>query len=169
MLITGCLVLIIGCGCLGLLKATQIKKRPKEIREMINALTLLDTEIYWGVTPLPAAFHVLKERTDSPWKEFFAGLEERLNGGETAYTAWRRSIAEIREKACLDDEDWKIIEGIGKNLGRSDRNEEHKHLELGKKHLAALYEKASSQADMKAKMWSYLGFLGGAAIAIFIM
>ncbi|NLL53161.1 MAG: stage III sporulation protein AB, partial [Peptococcaceae bacterium] len=55
------------------------------------------------------------------------------------------------------------------SLGRADRNEEHKHLELGQKHLMTLYEKTRSQADLKAKMWSYLGFLAGLAIAIVIM
>ncbi len=169
MLVIGYLVLIIGFGCLGLLKAGQIKKRPREIREMINALALLDTEIYWGATPLPAAFAVIKDRTDSPWKEFFGNLEEEINQGENALQAWETCIMRLRKKACLIEEDWRIIKGIGKSLGRSDRNEQHKHLELAQKHLAALYEKTKNQADLKAKMWSYLGFLGGMAVVIFMI
>ncbi len=43
MLVLGYLGLIIGFGCLGMLKAMRIRKRPQEIREMINALALLDT------------------------------------------------------------------------------------------------------------------------------
>jgi len=169
MLIIGYLAVILGCGFLGLFKAAQIKKRPKAIREMINALSLLDTEIFWGVTPLPEAFATIKDRVDSPWKEFFSKLEEKLNKGESASKAWIASIAEERKNASLHAEDWKIIESIGKSLGRADRNEEHKHLELGQKHLMTLYEKTRSQADLKAKMWSYLGFLAGLAIAIVIM
>ena len=169
MLALGYLAIIFACGAFGLARAAYIKKRPREIREMMNALALLDTEIYWGVTPLPDAFATIKQRIDSPWKEFFAMLEEKLKGGESVFAAWKTSISAVRKKACLDDEDWKIIEGIGKHLGRSDRNEEHKHLELGQKHLSVLYERIRNQADLKAKMWSYLGFLGGLAIAIFIM
>lgn len=166
MLIIGYLGMIIGLGCLGLLKAFQIKKRPREIRGMINALTLLDTEIYWGVTPLPEAFKVLKERTEPPWEEFFGKLEEKLRKGENAFKAWETTIQEQRKRTCLTDSDWKIIREIGKGLGRSDRNEQHKQLELAQKHLTAIDGKAGQEAESKAKMWSYLGFLGGIAVVI---
>jgi stage III sporulation protein AB len=169
MLIIGYLGMIIGFGFLGLLKAYQIKKRPQEIREMINALTLLDTEIYWGVTPLPEAFKVLKDRTDSPWKDFFSKLEEKLRKGENAFSAWETTISEHQKRIFLIDDDWRIIKEIGKGLGRSDRYEQHKQLELALKHLTSIDEKARQEAERKAKMWSYLGFLGGIAIVIIMI
>lgn len=169
MLILGYLGLIIGCGCLGLIKATHIKKRPQEIRDLINALALLDTEIYWGVVPLPEAFRVLKERTESPWKYFFTRLEAEIKAGANASTAWGKCIHEQRNKSCLLDDDWKVIQAIGQGLGRSDRNEQHKQLELGQRHLLAIDEKARQQVEGKAKMWSYMGFLCGMVIVIMII
>jgi len=169
MLIMGYLGLIIGFGCLGIIKAMHIKKRPREIREMIQALAMLDTEIFWGATPLPEAFAVLKERTDSPWKDFFSELEDKVRSGENALSAWEKVIQEQRRKFCLNEEDWRIIKGIGKGLGRSDRSEQHKILELAQKQLSHADENARQQVDSKAKMWSYLGFLGGMTVVIFIM
>jgi stage III sporulation protein AB len=169
MLIIGYLGLIIGFGFLGMIKAMQIRKRPREIREMIQALALLDTEIYWGAAPLPEAFAVLKERTEAPWNTFFSELERRLRKGENAWSSWEKVSNEQRKRCCLTEEDWKIIRGIGKGLGRSDRHEQHKILELAQRHLSNVDEKARQQADSKAKMWSYLGFLGGMAMVIFIM
>ncbi|RJE48376.1 MULTISPECIES: stage III sporulation protein AB [unclassified Dehalobacter] len=169
MLVAGYLALIIGFGCLGIIRANQIKKRPQEIREMINALALLDTEIYWGATPLPDAFRVLKERTGPPWQAFFASLEEKIRAGENASQAWKKSIEMHRRKTCLTDDDWLVISGISQGLGRSDRNEQHKQLELVQRHLAGVDEKARQQAESRAKMWSYLGFLGGIAAVIMIM
>lgn len=169
MLIIGYIGLIIGFGCLGILKARQVKRRPREIREMINALVLLDTEIYWGVTPLPEAFGVLKKRTETPWQEFFAESEEKLRNGENASSAWEKTIRQHKKKCCLTEEDWKIIGEIGKGLGRSDRNEQHKQLEIAQRHLNSIDEKARQQADSKAKMWSYLGFLGGMAVVIIMI
>lgn len=169
MLVLGYIGLIIGFGCLGIFRAMQIKKRPSEIREMINALALLDTEIYWGATPLPEAFAVLKDRAESPWNVFFAKLEEKIRNGENASSAWSGMCNEHQKKSCLADEDWKIVKGIGKGLGRSDRNEQHKQLQLVQTHLAVIDEKARQQVDSKAKIWSYLGFLGGIAVVIFIM
>lgn len=167
--ILGYLGLIIGFGCLGIIQATHIRKRPQEIRDLINALALLDTEIYWGVVPLPEAFRVLKERTELPWKHFFTRLEEEIKAGTNASAAWGKCIREQRPRSCLLNDDWKVILAIGQGLGRSDRNEQHKQLELGQRHLQAIDEKARQQADGKAKMWSYLGFLSGMVIVIMIM
>lgn len=169
MLIIGYLGMIIGLGCLGLLKALQIKRRPREIRALINALVLLDTEIYWGLTPLPEAFQVIKDRTEFPWKGFFQQLEEKIRRGANASDAWEKTIHEQRKKASLSNDDWRIIQEIGKGLGRSDRNEQHKQLELAQKHLASIDDKVRQDADNKAKMWSYLGFLGGIAVVILMI
>ncbi len=169
MLIIGYVGLIVGFGCLGLLKAQQIKRRPQEIREMMNALALLDTEIFWGSTPLPEAFATLKQRVEPPWGNFFAELETRLTGGENAASAWESTIQKQWKQFSLLEDDWKIISSLGKGLGRSDRNEQHKQLELVQRHLSAVADRARDNAESKAKMWSYLGFLSGMAIVIFIM
>jgi len=169
MLLLGYAGLILGFGILGLIKANRIKNRPRELRELINALSLLDTEIFWGVTPLPEAFAVLRDRVEQPWKGFFAQLEIRLRKGENAFTAWEICCKEYQNKTCLLEDDWKILRSIGKGLGRSDRNEQHKQLQLAQKHLISVDEKARQEADSKAKVWTYLGFLGGLAIVIVIM
>lgn len=169
MTIIGYIGLIAGLGFLGILKASRIKRRPKELRDVINAIALLDTEIVWGITPLPEAFGILKERTEKPWDQFFAELEGRLLKGENTRTSWLDTVKKLRNRFCLEEDDWKVIMDISKGLGRSDKNEQHKQLDLAQKHLAAIREIASEDADKKAKMWSYLGFLSGAALVILII
>ena len=169
MLVIGYLSLIAGFGFLGIYKALQIKKRPQEIREMVNALALLDTEIFWGATPLPEAFAVLKERVETPWKFYFYELETRLRAGENAASAWKNTIMSQKKKFSLLEEDWGIISSLGKGLGRSDRNEQHKQLELVQRHLDSAAARARENSESRAKMWSYLGFLGGMAMVILIM
>lgn len=78
MVIFSAIILILSCGSLGLYLAARIKKRPVELREALTALTLLDTEILWGSTPLPEAFSVLKERTEGSWKSFSLSLSVRF-------------------------------------------------------------------------------------------
>ncbi|ADY56212.1 Sporulation stage III protein AB [Syntrophobotulus glycolicus DSM 8271] len=169
MLVIGYLGLIAGLGCLGLLQASRIKRRPKELREVINAMALLDTEIVWGITPLPEAFGILKERSEEPWNQFFAELEKQLLKGENMRTAWLDTTKKLRSRFCLSEDDWKVIMDISKGLGRSDKAEQHKQLALAQKHLEAIKESAGEDAEKKAKMWSYLGFLSGAALVILII
>lgn len=163
MLIIGCVVLIAGCGSLGLWLAHRIRLRPMELRECLMALALLDTEIVWGSTPLPEAFSIVKERTDQPWKGFFAELQERLLRGESASLAWKATISKQNQHFSLKQEDWQVISDVGKGLGRSDSHEQHKQLELVQRQLALMKDQAGIWSDKQAKMWSYLGFLCGIA------
>ncbi len=163
MVILGCVVLIAGCGSSGLWLANRVRRRPIELREFLMALALLDTEIVWGATPLPEAFRIVKERTDSPWQEFFAELQERLQRGESASIAWQETIVTQNPHFCLKKEDWPVIRDVGKGLGRSDRTEQHKQLELVQRQLALVKDQAGVWSDKQAKMWSYLGFLCGIA------
>lgn len=162
------IVLILGCGSLGLYLAARIKKRPVELRDFLIALTLLDTEIIWGGSPLPEAFSLLKERSEGAWKDFFAELERRVLEGESANAAWLATIQTQAKKFCLKPEDWQVIQNVGKGLGRSDRQEQHKQIELVKQQIRDVQEHALLMSDKQAKMWSYLGFLSGIAGVIFL-
>jgi len=163
MIILGSAALIAGCGSLGLWLANRIRRRPAELRECLMALALLDTEIVWGVTPLPEAFCIVKERTDLPWQEFFGELQERLQQGEPASSAWNDTISTQNTDFCLKPQDWQVIRDVGKGLGRSDSQEQHKQLELVQHQLALIKDQAVIWSEKQAKMWSYLGFLCGIA------
>lgn len=169
MIVLASIILILGCGSLGLYLAARIKKRPVELRDCLTALTLLDTEIIWGGTPLPEAFALLKERTEGSWKGFFAELERRVQEGESANLAWSQTIQTEAKKFCLKPEDWQVIQNVGKGLGRSDRQEQHKQIELVKQQVRDVQEQAVLWGDKQAKMWSYLGFLCGIAGVIFLL
>ena len=155
MVIIGCVVLITGCGCLGLWLAHRIQLRPVELRGCLMALALLDTEIVWGATPLPEAFCIVKERTDLPWQGFFAELQERLQRGESASLAWKETILSQKNNFCLKEEDWQVIGDVGKGLGRSDSREQHKQLELVQRQIASMKDQAGLWSDKQAKMWSW--------------
>jgi stage III sporulation protein AB len=163
MIIFGCIALIAGCGFMGLWLAHRIRRRPEELREFLIALTLLDTEIVWGATPLPEAFCILKERTNPPWQGFFSELQKRLERGESAGAAWNDEIIAQSSKFCLKHEDWRVIQDIGKGLGRSDSQEQHKQLELVLRQISMLKDQVEIWSEKQAKMWSYLGFLCGIA------
>lgn len=169
MLIIGALGLIMACGGLGLWLADRARRRPLELRACSVALSLLDTEIYWGATPLPEAFTGIAARTDAPWRGFFQEIQGRIASGEGAWSAWKATVSNQNKNFCLKPEDWLVILDVGKGLGRSDRPEQHKQLELVQKQLGQLREQAAAWAEKQAKMWSYLGFLVGVAFVIFLI
>lgn len=169
MLIIGSLLLIITCGALGLWLADRARRRPSELRSCLVALSLLDTEIFWGATPLPEAFSRIASRMSEPWRGFFLELQMRIERGEGAWAAWKATVAKQTQLFCLKPEDWLVILDVGKGLGRSDRGEQHKQLELAQRHLVQAREQAVSWSEKQAKMWSYLGFLVGFAVVVFLI
>lgn len=169
MLIIGSLGLIAACGGLGLWLADRARRRPLELRACLVALSLLDTEIYWGATPLPEACAGIAERSEAPWRGFFEEIQDRIESGEGAWSAWKATVANQNKHFCLKPEDWLVILDVGKGLGRSDRLEQHKQLEMVQKQLGQVREQAAAWAEKQAKMWSYLGFLLGFAVVIFII
>lgn len=168
MLVLGYVGLIAGCGGIGLIIAARIKRRPRELREFLTALALLDTEIVWGATPLPEAFATLEERLEKPWRGFFAELKERLLNGESAAVAWKGAIRSQKGQFALNKEDWLVVQDVGKGLGQSDCQQQHKQLELVQRQLTLLQEQAGVWAEKQGKMWSYLGFLCGLAVVIIL-
>lgn len=169
MLAIGSIGIITVCGLFGLWLAERSRGRPRELREFLTLLSLLDTEIVWGATPLPEAFASLSARATRPWQGFFADLKQCLQRGQPAGQAWRDTVDGQRKNFCLKAEDWPVIADIGKGLGRSDRHEQHKQLELGQRQLDLLREQAAQWAEKQAKMWSYLGFLTGIAVVILLL
>ncbi|CAA7602139.1 Stage III sporulation protein AB (spore_III_AB) [Acididesulfobacillus acetoxydans] len=169
MLILGAMGLIAAFGGIGLWLAARVRRRPEEIRVLLTALALLDTDIYWGATPLPEAFSGIADRVEDPWRNFFTEVKERIERGEAAWPAWKETIARLTGAFALKPEDWLIVLDIGKGLGRSDQQEQHKQLELAQKQLTLLREQAVVWAEKQAKMWAYLGFLVGCAGAIFLI
>jgi len=169
MLLIGSLTLIGGCGALGLWIAHKIRSRPQEIREFIVALTLLDTEILYNSTPLPEAFANISLRMKEPWQSFFRALKHRIENGEGAGEAWENTIASHKKHTNLKEDDWQIIASLGKGLGRSDRQEQHKHITLILHQLELACEQSAKWADNNARMWSYLGFLTGTGLVILLI
>ncbi|MDD2234214.1 MAG: stage III sporulation protein AB [Desulfitobacteriaceae bacterium] len=169
MIILGCIGLIGGCGITGLWQAGRIRRRPRELREFLTLLVLLDTEINWGLTPLPEAFSNLQERSSFPWQNFLSELKNKVQAGESAGQAWASTILNQQKKFCLKPEDWQVIGDVGKGLGRSDKAQQHKQLELVQKQLVNIREQAVVWAEKQAKMWSYLGFIVGIAGVIFLI
>ncbi|HWJ03206.1 MAG TPA: stage III sporulation protein AB, partial [Verrucomicrobiae bacterium] len=163
------LLLIIACsGAFGLIMARRYSLRPKQLREFHQAIEALETEISYGSTPLPQALNAAATGLDYGLDSFLKSIGEQILSGHQASTAWQKSCRDAENMLCLTTDDWKIITQVGIGLGTTDRQEEKKKLRLACIRLQAAEEKAALQSGKLAKMWSYMGFLAGCALALVI-
>jgi stage III sporulation protein AB len=163
------LIIIAACGTYGLLMAQRYVQRPKQLRAFHQALEGLTTEISYGGTPLPQAMQSACIGVEEQVTEFFSLTAGEIATGLPASKAWLESANKVRSNLCLNNEDWQVIQSLASGLGTTDKVEEKKKLQLCSMRLLAQEESALAEGTKLAKLWSYMGFLAGATIALIIL
>lgn len=148
--------------------AQRYAYRPKQLRAFHQAVAALEIEISYGATPLPQALRIAVSGVDQEVSSFFRQVAEQVSAGIPASTAWQKCSEEMAHLFCLTSEDWKIIRNTGVGLGTTDRTEEKKKLKLTGSRLLAAEEMAIEQSLKLGRLWRYMGFLAGSALALVI-
>lgn len=166
----GALCIIAAAGSYGMVVAQGFARRPQELREAQAALSMLETEISYGVTPLKEALETVGRRCDGALGGLFTRAAEALaaRDGMTAGEAWERSLVRYSARAPLRPEDLAALRSLGAVLGNSDREDQTRHLRLAAERLKILAARAEDEARRNVRLWRYLGFLAGAAVALVI-
>jgi stage III sporulation protein AB len=166
--IIGALMILITGTLFGFYQASQYVNRPKQIRQLIQAIQRLETEINYGFTPLPEALERISKSIPEPVSSIYrhASEEIRINNGKTTMDAWESVVKDSWKNTSMKVEEMDIMLQLGTTLGISDRRDQIKHIHLAANQL--LGEEASAKEDQNRyeKMWKSLGLLGGALVVI---
>lgn len=164
----GALCIIFAGTMLGFYQALQLSARPRQIRQAQQSLQRLETEILYGYNPLPDALRAVAESQSGPVAAMFANASQRLESGasETAQEGWQQAVEEIWPRTAMKRTERDALLQLGTVLGRSDRNDQAKHLRLAVSVLAAEEAEATEDNRRYGKMWRSLGLLSGVLIVI---
>lgn len=167
----GAAAVVLSCTLIGLTIAGSYSRRPGEIRSLLNALQMLETEISYGATPLPEALAYVAERCDIRVALLFSRTAEELMTmrGITAREAWEMALNMYYPRSALTKTDRAILLELGNSLGVSDREDQVKHLILTKEQLKLEQAKAEEDSLKNTKVYNYLGFLGGLTIVLILI
>ncbi len=157
-------------GICGLTVAGSYYRRPRELKSLLVTLRMLESEIAYGVNPLPEALGRVACRSDKNVAPLLDRVAKELaaKSGDTAREIWERALAAFYRNSSLLPRDLLILRSLGANLGMSDRDDQLKHLHLAKEQLEQEISLAEEEAAKNVKLWSYLGFLGG-LLAVIIL
>lgn len=166
----GALCLVAATGSFGMVVAQGYARRPRELGEVQAALTMLETEVSYGATPLPEAFANVGGQCEGALAALFGRAAGALNarGGMTAGEAWESSLRHYGACIPLRPEDLAVLHGLGAVLGVSDREDQARHLRLAVERLKILAGRAEDEARRNVRLWRSLGFLAGAAMVLAI-
>ena len=168
--ITAIIMVIVSMTLMGFLLAARYGQRVRELRMIYSALKHVETEIVYGLTPLPQAFYNISHRTEQPLHTVFAYMSERFRNHElSTVEIWQSSWMKYQNKMALKKGDYEILFQLGHSLGQSDKENQMKHIAIALSYLQAEEEGARQEQQKHEKMYQYLGFLTGVMIIILMI
>ena len=168
MKLLGSLLVLAASGLTGLRMAGSCRRRPGELAALRSGLQLLETEIVYGSTPLPAALRQVAAGLSGPAARLFDQAAAALESGRgiTGGEGWTRALEAYYPASALRPEDAAALRLLGSSLGASDRREQVKHLNLCRERLAHLEGQAQDHAGRYGRVWGYGGFLTGLLVVL---
>ncbi|WP_248925297.1 stage III sporulation protein SpoIIIAB [Paenibacillus hamazuiensis] len=164
----GCVLILFSGTMFGFYQASLLSRRPKQIRQFIQAVQRLETEIVFGLTPLAEAFGKLSSQLTEPAAGLFRTAGERLAAASDCSAAdiWREAAEEQFRLTAMKTGEKQILLQLGWALGRTDRDDQVKHLRLAVSQLQAEETGAIEEQKRYESMWKSLGILMGALVVI---
>lgn len=150
------------CGYFGFRMSMSLKRRMENLSDIAVSLELLESEISFGQSRLTRAF----ERVDrNGLFKLAASRIEELGINK----AWRAAVEESRTKMCLTDSDADTLLMLGKNLGKTDTDDQLKHIKYIKKIIEGLSREAREEYKRLGKMYRSGGVLAGLMLIIILI
>lgn len=168
--VLGAVSVITALGGAGFVVARSYSERPRVLRSLQAALTMLVTEITYAATPLPEALERIARHSPSAVAEFALSVANGLESGDGASTAeaWRQAVYEQRGRWSLTGSDEDVLLDLGGYLGRSLADDQEKHLRLALTQLARRQDEAEADAVVQTRLWRYLGLCVAGLIVLLL-
>lgn len=166
----GCILLLLATSGIGFVFAGKLAARPKQIRRLIHALAILETEIGYGSRNLAAACQSIGERNLDNVSKLFQNMTLRLTtmDGAATYDCLQLAVQDWWPTTAMKTSEKEVFLQFCKTLGKSDRHDQLTHLALVKQNLQVEEQKAREEQVQYEKMVRTLGVLTGALLIILL-
>lgn len=167
---TGALLIIGITTWIGFDYSQQLAKRPKHIRQVKNALQILEAEILYSQSPLVEAFENISHQVPNPLKSFFQLLVHRMQTQVFDLNElWDSGVDQLMAQSSLKANEAEILKQFGRTLGQHDVNQQQKHIQLTLHHLERELQEARDEQHKYSNMSRSLGFLSGVFVVLLLI
>ncbi|MYL33513.1 stage III sporulation protein SpoAB [Pontibacillus yanchengensis] len=163
----GALLLLCATTWGGFEFARRLNERPKQIRQLKNALQVLEAEILYGQSPVIEACEKVARQVPTPLAWFFEEFSASLKQSSSSlYDVWEDRLDRYWSISALGEGEKEIMKQFGQTLGQHDFAGQQKHIRLALSHLERELQEAQEQQQRYSKMVKSLGFLSGLLIIL---
>lgn len=162
--------LVVGAGAVaGWICAGQVAGRPRQLAELQTGLALLETEVVYGLSTLPTALQRAAGAGPLAAVVYGRAGKEVAAGTAAPAAALQQAVAAARPAAALAALDWQPLLDLAHALGTSDAADQRRHLAICRERLKAAEGSAEAERQRNERLYRYLGFLIGAAVAVVLL
>lgn len=167
----GCLLVVAASTLFGFSLAARYTSRPQQVRQLINGISALQSNIRYASAPLTVAFEQSARGLSGPVAQLFLviGRLLRQDASLTPREAIGRALAAGNAELSLRHQETEAVILFGSNLGQMNREEQVRYCDLLMAQLATLEQNALTLRDQNVNMYRYLGVCGGLAAAILLI
>ena len=164
-------LIIAGAAAYGAGLARSVRQRVRELAALDRALHILETEIVYGYVPLPEACAQVARSVDGYVGQLFNAAGKRLLQAERppVTVVWKEVVAHWGSGSHLTGEDLEVLAALGATLGRSDAEDQARHLRLARERLLSTRRGLEENLDQQCRLRIYLGVGSGAVLAVLLV
>ncbi|HOC05727.1 MAG: hypothetical protein ACOX21_09420 [Bacillota bacterium] len=154
---------------LGFAVADGYRHRPRQLRQLQFALTVLGSEIRFRQTPLPQGLQAVASAVGGPVGQLFADLAAVLARAQGRSVSWAWQQVKPCRGLALSSRDQDLLARLTQVLGAGTVGEQIRQLELHMEHLQQLEQEAERARTANEKIWRYLGVFSGIALVLILL
>ncbi|NMA83822.1 MAG: hypothetical protein GX962_08165 [Epulopiscium sp.] len=169
--IIGSLLIIATSTLIGMYFVKRQSYYIEDLHALNKGLTILEREIHYAKSPLPAALEQIGMRLETSVSLFFTETAKELNKrtGKGIFAIWKEVIEKNLPYTYLTQEEQKLLFSFGKTLGYLDRDMQIKNIALIQAYLEEQIQQATMYKNQQARLYQRLGILGGLLIVIVLL
>lgn len=164
------LLCCLSCTLLGMLHASRLKTRIRELAGLERMAMLIRQEIAYGRQPLPDIFERLGRRMEQPQADFLRALGGELKERENVCFGeiFSRQTDACLRTGSLRQEDLDSLKAMGAYLGYLDRDTQLHTLDMYLRDTEKKIGELSEQYPEKSRVCRTLGVMGGIFLAVLL-
>lgn len=159
------------CTAIGYFHGQKFDSRLQSLIYLEQCIKILETEIIYGLTPLPEALTNVSLKGKSKVAYLFEEIRKDLISmkRDHIFHSFQSIETELYENLHLEKEDVEVFWGLGKVLGTSDTIDQQKNFKLALKQMEGLISEAKSEKNKNEKLYRSLGVITGIGIIILLI
>lgn len=160
----GIVLVLAASGCLGFLKAAELRRRPRLLKAMSDSLKLVRSDIAFRLLPLPDTLRHAAQAASEPLRGVYSTLAEQMGAQPQPFSEqWR---AAFRALEGFSPEDQAAFCALGEQLGKYDADAQLDAIDYCIHYLQTAEAEARATAAQRGKLYSGLGLTAGMIVAV---